>query len=366
MKDSKICIYINAYTVNNLGDDMFIHALCKHYPMIDFYVEMSSKYRQPFSELTNLTILTNDMGSYHEFLIKIIDFQVLIGGSLFMEPKLINDIEKKFHKRVSCRLSANIPFFVIGANFGNFTQDKFYNQYKKWFKSLDGICFRDSQSYTLFKELDNVLWAPDLLFSYAMPEVKSTTNNIVISPIYNNGRTGLADFDNIEYISFLVDISQRYIEMGFNIILASFCSEQLDDISCQKIFESIPETYKKNVKIIYYKNDINSFLNEFTNSKYVIGSRFHSIILSLKSNIPVFPIVYNIKSKNIIECYNFEGNYIDIQNLCSIDFEFIDSNRNKNCISNLSSFEKYSHLHYYFLNEAIIEKMQGGSVYYGK
>ena len=306
MKDKRICIYISAYIANNLGDDMFVSTLCNHYPMVSFYIESPLKYSDAFRKLKNLTVLTACTETYYENLLRIIDFQVFIGGSLFMEPKSVNDIDKKFNNMLSRRLSTDIPCFIIGANFGEYTHSKFFELYQGWFETLNGICFRDVQSYKLFKKINNIIWAPDLIFSYKMPSIKFRDNNIVISPIYQTERTGLPSFLNNEYFDFLSIIAIRYLKMGFNIILAAFCITQLDDIACSEILIRIPSFLRKKVNIICYKSDIDNFLKNFLNAKYIIGTRFHSIILALKNKIPVFPIIYNLKTKNIIESYSFK------------------------------------------------------------
>lgn len=357
MKDKKVCIFIYAYIANNLGDDMFVFSLCNHYPMVNFYIEAPSKYSYVFHKLKNLTILTTRSETCSVKLLDIIDFQVFIGGSLFNEPKSANEIDKKIKSMLSHRLSLEIPCFIIGVNFGEYTHPQFYKLYLNWFETLDGISFRDIQSYKLFDTLNNIIWAPDLIFTYKMPSIKSRGNNIVISPIYQTERSGLPDFSNNEYFDFLSLIATKYLKMGFHIILAAFCSAQLDDIACNEIFNRIPPSLKEKVNIISYKNDIEEFLQNFLDAKYIIGTRFHSIILALKNRIPVFPIIYNIKTKNIIESYSFNGNYVDILALSKINFELLDFNREKNYIPDLSNFDSKAYLHYHFLNEAIIKKI---------
>lgn len=357
MRNDRICIYIYAYIANNLGDDMFIYSLCRHYPMVQFYLKSSPEYLKAFYELKNLTILTNCQESCPEEIISIIDFQVFIGGSLFMEPNSVNDIEWKYKNMVSRRLSLEIPCFIIGANFGEYRNQIFFDLYFQWFKSMKGICFRDIQSYKLFTKLDNIIWAPDLIFSYKMPQINFSGNNVIISPIYRTERTGLPDFSNNKYFDFLAKIAINYLKEGFTIILEAFCITQLDDIACKEILSRIPTVFRKSVSILCYKNNINDFLRIFLNSKYIIGTRFHSIILALRNRIPVFPIIYNIKTKNIIECYSFDGNYIDISSIDDVSFELVDSNRKENYIPDFSSFEEKSYMHYCFLNEAIINKL---------
>ena len=355
MRNGKICIFISAYIANNLGDDMFVTYLCHHYPWINFYLLCPEKYVMTFKEIKNLVLISNM--EQLDYLKKIIDFQVFIGGSLFMEPKQIENIETKFESTISCRLSSKIPFFVIGANFGEYSQQRHLELYTNWFKTIDGICFRDFQSYRLFQSFDNMIWAPDLIFSYNMPSPKKT-KSILIAPIYNNNRIGLPNFSNEQYFDFLANIAIYYITINYNIILAAFCKSQLDDVACEEIYKRIPSKIKDSVTILEYENNINSFLNTFVSAEYIIGTRFHSIILSWKNNIPVFPIIYNIKSENVIKDYEFKGNYMYITEIGQKSFDFIDHNRKKSYIPDFKSYEKQSKLHFCFLNEAIIEQLK--------
>lgn len=48
------------------------------------------------------------------------------------------------------------------------------------------------------------------------------------------------------------------------------------------------------------------------------------------SNIPVFPIVYNIKMYNVIKCYGFEGNYANIEDMDKCNLSFINQNKKDN------------------------------------
>ena len=112
----------------------------------------------------------------------------------------------------------------------------------------------------------------------------------------------------------------------YKVILMAFCSKQGDSITAQAVLSELPEG---RAKIIKYDGRINTFLFEFQSAEYIIGTRFHSVILGWKFNIPVFPIIYNSKLENVLNCYHFEGNYIRIMDFENVSFDFIDYNRKK-------------------------------------
>lgn len=337
-------VFINAYLVNNLGDDMFVILLCQRFPDASFFIVCDECYSSVFKFINNLNIISPT--EYNKNLLEnIIDYQVLIGGSIFMQPQNPNKIEEKFNSVISCRLSSRIPFFVIGANFGPFTEKKHYKLYNKWFSELTDICFRDYQSYKMFCHKNNVRWAPDLLLSYHLPKVYQEKRNIVIVPIYNNGRIGMPNYSNEICFDFFANIAIKYIQLNYKITFASFCNHQLDILAIHHILQRIPQDLKCKISIIKYKYDTNDFLKKFLTAEYVIGTRFHSIILAWKAKIPVFPIVYNAKTSNVIYDYGFKGKYADITQLENLTFDFIDQNRKDlqlfNCVDLASKAEEH-------------------------
>lgn len=166
-----------------------------------------------------------------------------------------------------------------------------------------------------------------MIFSYLLPKVERN-HTIGISCICNNNRIGLSKYNEKNYIDFLVELCNMYIEKGYNVALYSFCIMQKDSVAMQKIFNKIKN--KEQVSMIEYNGDTNSFLKDLLSCEYIIGTRFHSIVLALNAGIPVFPIIYNIKTKNLLTDLNFLGHYVTIEDCNNIDFEFVDYNRKTN------------------------------------
>ena len=83
-----------------------------------------------------------------------------------------------------------------------------------------------------------------------------------------------------------------------------------------EILKYIPTIYYGKIQVLEYNGyNLDSFLLDFLDSQYIIGTRFHSVILGWLANIPVFPIVYNIKTYNVIRSYAFQGNYANIEDI---------------------------------------------------
>ena len=293
-----------AYLALNL-DDMFINFICNKYPTINFIMICSPEYNEAFVSIPNLKLYNSKDELCADNCM--IDIQILIGGSLFMQPKDRSDIYSKFLYNKQYRLFDHIPMIILGANFGPFDSDYHYQLHKEWFKTIDYISFRDKYSFELFRDIDCVTWAPDILLNYPMP-VRKSSRKIAISCIHNDGRIGLPNYNEGDYIKWMVNISNKYIDKGFSIYLFSFCNKQGDAEIAYKIDQQLTSS-----DIIEYTGNINYILTRFSEVDFVIGTRFHSIIFALSYGVPVFPIVYNSKTRNMLDCYGFDGRYANIQ-----------------------------------------------------
>lgn len=342
-------VLISAYAKQNLGDDMFITYLCHKYPNINFHIFCETDYQKAFKDILNLNVI-NDL--------KIIDrrdydMQIVIGGSIFMQSSTKSIIQKYSIDKKT--LLAVKPTCVIGANFGPYTSIAFLALYKQLFKKVEKISFRDEYSYKLF-QLKNIFWAPDILFNYPLPDNKRCDNTILISCIKKNSRSGLIDYDEDIYIKQLTSAAECYSSNGFKISLACFSKIQEDHIAAQTIYNNLSHDAKLNTEIIIYNGNINNFLKKFLSASYIIGTRFHSVILGLSAGIPVFPICYNSKLKNALLSYEFKGNYIGIDKIGTIDFSYIDLNRKTNKLININNLKQNSNNHFEFLDKILEEK----------
>lgn len=340
-------VLIHAYVEQNLGDDMFIEYLCTRYLSVSFYIICQNCYKTAFNTIDNLTVLNpNENYSFLDFYI-----QIVIGGSLFMQSKNKNVLKKYFYDKK--RILPNIPVHIIGTNFGPYKSHLFFSLYKHWFKKLAEITFRDEYSYNLFR-LNNMKWAPDILFNYSLPAI-STKKIISISCIKKNKRSGLKEYNECLYFHKLVQIIEYYSKAGFKILLACFSKVQEDDIAAKKIYSFLTPQAQATTDFLIYTGDISNFLKKFLSSSYIIGTRFHSIILGWSAGIPTFPICYNEKLHNAINSYGFKGNIADINSMYDLDYSFIDWNRTMNVKLELCHIKKRSENHFFELDKLLME-----------
>ena len=95
-----------------------------------------------------------------------------------------------------------------------------------------------------------------------------------------------------------------------------------------RIIRTLSDDEKTKVKIYRHKNVCESIMM-ITGASLIIGTRFHSIVLALKCGIPILPIIYSDKTKNLLNDIKFKGEVIDIRKMP----------KGKICINNIQPYE---------------------------
>ena len=359
-------VFVYAYLQFNLGDDLFIKSLIEKYPNTIFYVIADLKYRKAFRKNRNLKIISNCKSK-----IKLLDvikgrvihhikrkckIVIFIGGSIFMEYPEWRNILNWYRE-----MSRDKRSYILGANFGPFYHEDYYLECKKFFSTINNICFRDKWSYSLFRSSPNIRYAPDILFSLDVSEYTNciTEKKAVISIIDCESRN---DYPNRlsehseNYMNCLYRIIEILIYNKFRITILSFCKKEHDDKAAIDIMRKLDEGDLHNISNISYDGtNIDDILEEIASSEYVIGTRFHSIVLSFLLKKPILPIIYNIKTEHLLEDVDFVGNVIDINKLndISLDNDFIMSNYLNQRILNTDKIIKDSKTHFFNLNKEL-------------
>ena len=176
-------VFLKCIYNNNLGDDLFITTLCYRYNNT-FYL-INDKKTEKNLRLKNLKIIKinhfiyrclrkidktiNTLNLLDKFILNKCDIIVSIGGSIFMENKT-----GKVYYPSEWYLKVNKPYYIVGANIGPVYSDKYIEDVRKVLRNSVDSCLRDEYSYNICKDLSNVRYAPDIIFS--LP-VKKYINN---------------------------------------------------------------------------------------------------------------------------------------------------------------------------------------------
>jgi colanic acid/amylovoran biosynthesis protein len=324
---------VSAYYAKNLGDDLFLKVLFDRYPDVQWDLLTANRsYNEIFKKYKNVRILYSYRGislgkatfnlfyKLNELFMGFnkYDGLVNIGGSIFMQSPSWrfkkNEREyllKKFKERKK-------KAFILGANFGPFIEKDFHDEYMKLFPEYDDICFRELQSYEIFKDLDNVRVAPDIIFSMKNSNrSRAISKRIGISLINLKNREGLKDYQN-DYMNKMAEIIENQVLVGNKVDLFSFCENEGDLEIIKQVKGKINKNYHEAINVVNYLGNIEEFLKKFSSCDMIIGTRFHSIILALLNDQPVFPIIYSDKTKNVLNdlgLYDAGCNIKDIHNM---------------------------------------------------
>lgn len=339
-------VFLYAYDKINLGDDLFVHTIVKRYPQVQFYLWSGKENKRTFGALSNLKVIDQNSiflklikkiraslpKRYKAFYEKKCNAVVYIGGSIFIEyenwEQILNwwDYEAK-----------NRPFYVLGANFGPYKNEEYRKRLSKIFEKMKDICFRDFYSYKKFTNNENVRCAPDILFSYPIPQIQTKKRQIFISVIditvKDEGINHLSEYSG-QYTSFLLEIINGYLRDGYEIVLSSFCKAEGDENEIERILKKMDLKQKEQIVVLNYDGiNYDLILEKIAESESVIASRFHAFILGLVAHTKVYPVVYSEKTVNVMSDIGFQGGYADIRKLRSLNYKKVRS-----CLDNQMPF----------------------------
>lgn len=310
-------IYLNAYLEKNFGDDLFVKIIVDRYKNHTFYA-ISNSYKtrdnlQIYKNTLKMRIL-NKLGLKEKVYINSKDISVSIGGSMFIEG--LSPIERK-------KIYGNNPYYILGSNFGPYKTEKFYKKGYELFKNAEDVCVRDKYTYNLFKDLPNVRYAPDIVFTLDTSKIKiSEEKKAIISVIDCENKLGKQYQE--KYENMIKEMIKFFIDNGYKVALMSFCKRENDEIAIERILNNLDENTKQQVQKYFYDGNVEEALNYIAQSQIIVGTRFHANILGLLLRKTVIPIIYSNKTTEFLKDIKFEGKTIDIKGDCKFNLTLED------------------------------------------
>lgn len=312
----KVLIY--AYMEENLGDDLMVSLVCRRYPHVRFVLWAKESYKERFRHIKNLKVyspnekkvicwnkiaekLRPGKADVFQLLVKNTDALVHVGGSVYIQH---DNYLMTYNLDMALRTMSK-RMYTCGANFGPYTDEEYYWNYRELLKRYNGVCFRDWYSYNLFKDLPNIHYAPDLVFNLRdqqkekQPEKKQVLMS-VIQLKNRNGKFSLLQYAE-DYNRFMSGLAEQYIACGYQVKFVSFCNTQGDMQAAEDIVALMAETRREQVSIYSYEMDMEECISLFDESEIIVGTRFHSIILGWLKKKKVLPIVYDTKTLHLLE-----------------------------------------------------------------
>lgn len=334
-KDKKK-VFLHAYMAGNLGDDLMVRILCERYPNAEFLLYADSSYKERYSDLKNVKVYSPEdktsrivnwlterikktNNGMWKLLIKRSQCTVHIGGSVFVQHA--DDFKSAYDVDYDLRARSK-KLYVVGANFGPFTHQEYFDAYKELFKKYDRICFRDKYSKSLFEEYENIKCAPDVVFNYIMPTGIKTKKQVLFSVISmedRNGKYSIRQYAE-EYYAMLAQMAEYYLKNGYGVKFVSFCKIQKDEEAIEEILSRVDEQFRDSVSKLYYDKDEKRIIQAFAESEMIVGTRFHSIILGWLAGKKVLPIIYDDKIIHVLEDNGYDF-YIKMNEIIDRDIE---------------------------------------------
>ena len=353
-------VYLKAYLENNLGDDLFVYIFDKRYKTKNIIFSNN----KVTSQIGNTKVLSNSLLTNFNKFLKAITFKNLcienilkrncdllvhIGGSIFIE-KNEDDLEmwKKcfnwYYKK------PQIPYYIIGCNFGPYKSKKFVNLIEQnAIKNAEDVCFRDNKSYEIFKNNNNVRKAADIVFSLDVsPYKKQKNKNVIFSVINLSNRKDISNKKNI-YENKIIEMIKHYENQGYSITLMSFCKKEGDEETIKSILNQYSSP---NIDTYFYDGNIEEALQKIADCDIIIGSRFHANILGILFEKDIIPIAYSDKIINTLSDMNFKEDIIDIRKIDNFDVNTLKKRKNKySC--DLNFYKKNAERHFEKLDKVL-------------
>ncbi|MBQ9414451.1 MAG: glycosyltransferase [Clostridia bacterium] len=321
----KVMLY--GYYGHNLGDDLFFDTLLHRYPDTIFTLSEGDGYEAFFARYPNAYAYAqsnahvqklNAFGAklhkerYFEKLLRSkCDAVVHIGGSIYQQ---VGTWEEDLRIRKE-RYDRRRPFFSISSNFGPYQTDEYRLFWREQFQKCRDICFRDKDSYELFKDIPSVRYAPDLLFAQPLPTVPVTPGQTFLSifdPTFR-GR-GLSEETCSGYMNTVVAVIRELLRRGQRVVVSDFCwFENAGGI--EAMIAQLSEEERQQVAVVNYTGDGNfePVLTAIAASERVIATRFHAMLFGFIGGKKTLPIVYNPKMRHQLDDLAFAGASPDVE-----------------------------------------------------
>lgn len=318
-------IFLHAYDGVNLGDDLFVRMLCRRYPQTQFAVWGDETRRVVFRDIPNLRILNREnwlsrlLGAirpsfaarYRNWREDRCDGAVHIGGSVFMEYPGWEQTARRWLWEAERRKT-----YVLGANFGPYTEEAYRNAMAEAFAKMEDVCFRDRYSRGLFG--GNVRYAPDILLGYPMPEVNIREKQLFVSVIdcarkEESGNT--LEIYEAGYLAGMAKLLSGYLDRGWTLVMASFCRREGDETGIAKALDAMGISAEDpRIRALRYDgSNTEEILAALAGSGAVIASRFHAAVLALAADRPVLPVAYSRKTIRALADMGFDGAVVDLR-----------------------------------------------------
>lgn len=340
-------VYLNAFLQRNLGDDLFVHILLNRYKNHTFYTMTTDPtYRKAYPNLRvmdwELLVRVLRKFSLKHLIASHCDLALTLGGSVFIENP--GDDRRNFSL-------GKMDHYVLGANFGPYKTQRYFDNVKGFLSTTKDICFREQYSYDLFRDLPQARVEPDIVFSLPLEDIPLKNEKHAVFSVISCKNKLSEEYDR-QYLQTMGKLVNRFTAMGYRVTLMSFCDFEGDGKAIDRILPLVKD--KPMVQRYDYDGNIQQALELLASSSVIVGSRFHANILGLLMNKAVIPFLYSDKTRNVLTDLGFEGLTVDIRKLDEFRPEMVD----EACLSyrlDVSGAKASAEKHFMKLDERLLK-----------
>lgn len=279
-------IHLAGYFDRNFGDDMMMKLVVRSLPEITFWVE--DNVDTPL--LTEPNVVQKDRATC-----ALVPKLVVTGSGFMINTKAAFITELKWflkgHRPGDYCLGCNIE--PLDNPLKRFLISRKMNQFQL-------ITCRDQASYRWLRRntrKTEIHYLPDILFSLPdawLPKVESP-NKLGISMMHRVG-----DREDCAYYRAMAEIADEWVrKTGKDVILMAFDTGKEDDLfACQAVL-SLMEC-ASHVEIVAHR-DCTEIPVAFARCEKIIAARFHASVLALRMGIPLYPLIFREKTRNLLK-----------------------------------------------------------------
>lgn len=385
-------ILLQFYSCKNFGDDMFVRVFAEQFPeykimlvcnplqipyelpknvqiapFASWLISINKKVGKMFKPVRKpLTWLNSKIITSMR---KRVDASVIITGSIYMDFPTGDEKEQGFaidpsvtrNFEISSNYQACDGDFIVGANIGPIYHDDFVPWVESEISKLKHICLRDYASYMVLKNRSNVHYAPDVLFlteTDSVLENKTYRDKVLISVVSVDYKP-ISETSKTAYYRLIEETIRNY--GAENCCLVSFCKKEGDSLAMDRILERFDDQERQKILRLEYDQNTQEMLEAFKSCRYVISTRFHSMILAAVFGKKFYPISYNCKIENYLNDLKFNGEYTTLHNIADVSVHSVMQNESIQDLYDNTDHFRYAENQFLILRKYLREKEEMGN-----
>ena len=299
----------------------------------------------------------NDYLSAFKTISKLSDLDVIIDISGYaIGEKWSLQHNYDFVDRLRYAKKKNIPFYVMPQSIGSFSFEKKFGEkkgkklkesFRKYLTYPKKIYVREQEGIDNLKKIDiveNVQFSTDLVLQNSGIDWKNIyikSPKICVPAVKSGSNVSLVPncqclTNNNDAVNTYSMVIKNLEKRGKNVYIIRHSNDDSD--LCRKIFEL---TKSENVFLINQDLSCIEYDKLISQFDFVVGSRFHGIVHSLKNGVPCLALGWATKYKDLLELFD-QGKYVfDITNEVSeSDITEALDDMEKNCSTNSRIIKK--------------------------